>query len=195
MNRRAVLGLGTFGVLAASVIGAQAPLAQEPAAGIAADDVRVFSTNTEGRQDTFVFYSNAAPITPAGGRIDIIRGMGTVPGEVVARPAAPPPPPPPKKAPARGRNLEEAFTSRWLVWLGALAIALAGTFFVRYAIDHGFLGPVARVTLGFLGGIALALAGEWLRRRPLQRAIAARAGGCRAACAAGIGLRPPDAPT
>lgn len=27
----------------------------------------------------------------------------TVPGEVVARPAAPPPPPPPKKAPARGQ--------------------------------------------------------------------------------------------
>lgn len=79
---------------------------------------------------------------------------------------------PPKRA-ADPKTLEEAFTSRWLVWLGALAIGLAGTFFVRYAIENGFLGPFARVTLGFIAGIALAIAGEWLRRRPLQRAIAA----------------------
>src|SRR5262245_15700701 len=29
-------------------------------------------------------------------------------------------------------GIEEALTSRWLVWLGAVAIALAGTFFVKY---------------------------------------------------------------
>ncbi len=74
--------------------------------------------------------------------------------------------------PAR-KGLEESLTSRWLVWLGALAIALAGTFLVRYAIDHGLLGPTARCTLGFLLGVVLTIGGEWLRERPLERAIAA----------------------
>ncbi len=82
---------------------------------------------------------------------------------------AAPPPPPAKDA----RGLEENLTSRWFVWLGAVAVALAGTFLVKYTIDEGWLGPAARTTLGFLLGMTLAAAGEWLRRRPLQRAIAA----------------------
>ncbi len=92
---------------------------------------------------------------------------------VFARPSAPAPAPPPISRAAKAKNLEETLTSRWLVWLGALAIMLAGTFLVRYAIDHGLLGPAARVTLGFLLGLALIFAGEWLRQRPLERAIAA----------------------
>ena len=75
--------------------------------------------------------------------------------------------------PAETRSLEESLTSRWFVWLGAVAVALAGTFLVKYAIDEGWLGPATRVTLGFLLGMALAAGGEWLRRRPLERAIAA----------------------
>ena len=75
------------------------------------------------------------------------------------------------QAPA-AKGLEEALTSRWLVWLGALAIALSGTFLVRYAIDHGLLGPTARCALGLLLGVVLTLGGEWLRERPLERAIA-----------------------
>jgi uncharacterized membrane protein len=76
-------------------------------------------------------------------------------------------------APITAKGLEEALTSRWLVWLGAVAIALGGTFFVKYAVDQGWFGPAIRVTFGFLFGITLALGGEWLRRRPLQRAVAA----------------------
>jgi uncharacterized membrane protein len=79
----------------------------------------------------------------------------------------------PRPAPADAKSIEETLTSRWLVWVGALAIALAGAFLVRYAIENGLLGPTARVTLGFLLGIVLIVAGEWLRRRPLERAIAA----------------------
>jgi uncharacterized membrane protein len=83
------------------------------------------------------------------------------------------PPPTPRAAPVDSKSIEETLTSRWLVWVGALAIALAGTFLVRYAIENGLLGPTARVVLGFLLGMALVVAGEWLRRRPLERAIAA----------------------
>ena len=90
-------------------------------------------------------------------------------------PDAPPPDAPP---PATGSSwarggLEESLTSRWLVWLGAVTIALGSIFLVKYSIERGWLGPAVRVALGFAVGVALLLAGEWLRQRPLQRAIAA----------------------
>jgi uncharacterized membrane protein len=81
------------------------------------------------------------------------------------------PQPPSAPVPAIG-GLEEAMTARWLVMLGGLAIALAGLFFVKYVYDHGWLGPAVRDSIGFVFGVALALGGEWLRRRPLQRAVA-----------------------
>ena len=79
---------------------------------------------------------------------------------------------PPLPVPPFG-GLEEAMTSRWLVMLGGLAIALAGLFFVKYVYDHGWLGPAVRDSIGFAFGVCLAFGGEWLRRRPLQRAVAA----------------------
>ena len=69
--------------------------------------------------------------------------------------------------------LEQSLTSRWLVWLGAITIALAGTFLVKYSMDQGWLGPAVRVTLGLILGLILVAGGEWLRRRPLARALAA----------------------
>jgi uncharacterized membrane protein len=77
------------------------------------------------------------------------------------------------RRPITAKGLEEALTSRWLVWLGAVALALGGTFLVKYTIDQGWLVPSIRVSLGFVLGVSLALGGEWLHRRPLQRAIAA----------------------
>jgi uncharacterized membrane protein len=86
---------------------------------------------------------------------------------------APPAAAAPTPAKPEIKSLETALTSRWFVWLGALAIALSGVFLVKYAIDRQLLTPATRVTLGLLLGLSLAVAGEVLRRRPLQRAIAA----------------------
>jgi len=89
------------------------------------------------------------------------------------------PPPRPASTGASGRwdlaarlRLEESLTSRWLVWLGGITIALGGVFLIKYSIDHGLLSPVFRILLGMLLGLSLMAGGEWLRRRPLQRAIA-----------------------
>ena len=68
-------------------------------------------------------------------------------------------------------NLEEALASRWLVWLGAVAMALGGAFLVKYSIDQGLLGPEVRLTIAMVVGIALIAAGEWLRRAPLHEAV------------------------
>ena len=90
--------------------------------------------------------------------------------ETVVRPPVQPAQPAP---PADRIGLEERITSRWFVWVGAVALALAGLFLVKYSIDYGLLTPRMRVAAGFILGLALMAAGEWLRRRPLERAIAA----------------------
>ena len=80
----------------------------------------------------------------------------------------------PPAAEAQPREtIEQRFTARWMLWIGAVAIALGGTFLVKYAIDQGWLGPTVRVALGFLFGCVLIGCGEWLRERPVHRAVAA----------------------
>lgn len=71
-----------------------------------------------------------------------------------------------------GGTLEQKLASRWMVWLGAVTLALGGVFLVKYSIDRGLLGPAVRTSMGVLLGIALVVFGEWLRQRPFSRVIA-----------------------
>lgn len=90
--------------------------------------------------------------------------------------SAPTTPRPAVRKPVSGSmspGLEERLTSSWLVWLGGIALALGGAFLVKYSIDQGWFGPALRVSAGVSLGIVLTAGGEWLRRRPLQQAIAA----------------------
>ena len=87
-------------------------------------------------------------------------------------PIAPPPLPPvalPTSAlPAPGRSwagLEELLGARLLVWVGSLALALAGAFLVKVSFARGWISPPVRVTVGILFGLALLIGGEMLRRR------------------------------
>jgi uncharacterized membrane protein len=78
--------------------------------------------------------------------------------------AAPPPttPPPPSQA---DPGFEERIGTRWVVWIGGLALALGGFFLVRYSIEAGLLGPRVRTFLGGLFALALLAGGEWTRRK------------------------------
>lgn len=96
-----------------------------------------------------------------------------------AMPAPPPPSPrlqpepkitPPKPAAAEaaprrdGTTLERDLASRWLVWVGGVALALGGIFLVKFGVEHSVLGPTGRVLAGGALGLALLLGSEWLRR-------------------------------
>jgi uncharacterized membrane protein len=96
---------------------------------------------------------------------------------------APPPPPPsppqpsptsvpPARAPAAAATpspgpigFEERFGTRWVVWVGGVALALGGVFLVRYTIQQGLILPGVRIALGALLAAALVAAGEWARRK------------------------------
>jgi uncharacterized membrane protein len=77
-------------------------------------------------------------------------------------PSAPPPPAPPRPA---AIGLEERLGTRWVVWIGGIALALGGIFLVHYAIQQGLIGPGVRIFLGALLAAALIAAGEWTRRK------------------------------
>jgi uncharacterized membrane protein len=62
-------------------------------------------------------------------------------------------------------SLEERFGTRWVVWVGGVALALGGIFLVRYSIEAGLLGPKVRLFLGMLLAAALIAGGEWTRRQ------------------------------
>ena len=83
------------------------------------------------------------------------------PARVVAEEAVDGPAPVMAKA-----GIEERLTSRWLVWLGAVALVLSGVFLIKYAVDNALLSPAMRIGFGLLLAAALIIAGEWLRRRP-----------------------------
>jgi uncharacterized membrane protein len=85
----------------------------------------------------------------------------------MVRPTPPPTAPPPHAARAAppGPSLEERFGTRWVVWVGGVALGLGGIFLVRYSIEQGLLGPGMRVLLGALLGVGLVVGGEWLRRQ------------------------------
>lgn len=72
------------------------------------------------------------------------------------------------------KRTEERIGKRWITWAGVVALFIGAGFFVRHAMDQGWLGPVARVLLGGLFGAGLVTLGTfWLRKkmRPLGQGL------------------------
>src|SRR5271157_5736983 len=55
----------------------------------------------------------------------------------------------------QAKGVEHQFGGMAFVWLGAVALALAGFFLVKYSIEAGLLSPAVRVTMGIIFGIGL----------------------------------------
>ncbi|MFO0708218.1 MAG: DUF2339 domain-containing protein [Sandaracinus sp.] len=83
-------------------------------------------------------------------------------------PALPPPPPaaggssPP---PATDEGWERWIGVRGAAALGASVLVIAALYFFQYSIEHGWIGPFARVLIGVTAGLACVVGSEPLRRR------------------------------
>jgi uncharacterized membrane protein len=86
-----------------------------------------------------------------------------------------PPPLPPdlikavqKESPSRGGSAELAVGQKWLLGIGVLILIIGIGFFLKYAFDQQWIGPAVRISIGFIGGLALLLGGSVCRRRHLR---------------------------
>jgi uncharacterized membrane protein len=92
-------------------------------------------------------------------------------------PASPPvaaPPQLPTIEPVKG-GWEQRLGARAFLWIGAITLALAAVFLVRYSIEEGYLSPEVRVILAALFGFALIAGAERMRLRDdrVSQALAA----------------------
>uniref|UniRef100_UPI001358F531 DUF2339 domain-containing protein n=1 Tax=Geminicoccus flavidas TaxID=2506407 RepID=UPI001358F531 len=116
----------------------------------------------------------AAPVAASAGPVE--QSSAAPPAALAAPPPALPP----------GSDLERRFGQRWLVWIGAVALALGGLFVVQYSIEQDLIGPRTRLAFGLLTGIVLILMAELLRKQPGRLGLSAgQTAGAAAALAAG----------
>lgn len=107
----------------------------------------------------------------------------TVPVETVPVETVPPPAPPFEPEPEPVPVVVEPVTVGWeqrlgaraFLWIGAVTLALAAIFLVRYSIEEGYLSPEVRVILAALFGFALIGGAERMRMRDerVSQALAA----------------------
>ncbi len=86
------------------------------------------------------------------------------------------PAPPLPRPKAAGPDLEQWFGQRGLLVVGVLALLTATGFFLKYAIDRGWIAPIVRSLLAIVAGVAVAAWGEARIRQGLRRYGAAMIG-------------------
>lgn len=72
-------------------------------------------------------------------------------------------------APPLAERIEALIGGKLPIWVGGIALVLAGFYLVRYSIEAGLLGPGVRVIIAALFGMALLVASEAVRFVPRIR--------------------------
>lgn len=116
--------------------------------------------------------SATAPQVPAAAQPPIAAASSGAP-PIAPPPASPPPPPagtPPEAQADEG--WERWIGVRGAAALGASVLVVAALYFFQYSIEHGWIGPFARVLIGLTAGLACVVGSEPLRRRYAGTTIA-----------------------
>lgn len=111
-----------------------------------------------------------APVAPPSP--STVKPEPQAPPSIPARPAMPPAPPSFTTLDAIRRpeakeegSLEKKIGQYWLNRVGIIAVLVGVSYFLKYAFDNHWIGPLGRVAIGLLIGIALILWSERFRKR------------------------------
>jgi len=63
------------------------------------------------------------------------------------------------------RNWEAKIGGTWLNRIGVVAVILGLAYFLKYSFDNAWIGPIGRITLGIISGLAMLGGGEKLRAK------------------------------
>ena len=115
--------------------------------------------------------SASQPVQPAAASL---QATPSAPQLAPAQPSTPriPPTPPPvfsyaaaAPPPADTRSLESRIGSQWFNRIGILAVLIGVAWFLKFAFDNHWIGPLGRVLIGLLAGAALIAWSERFRGR------------------------------
>ncbi len=88
------------------------------------------------------------------------------PTQLTPRPPPPPTPPPPEATPGPpAKSLEVRLGSQVFNAVGIFALIIGASWALKLAIEHGLIGPVARILIGLAIGAGLVLWSERFRRK------------------------------
>ncbi len=108
----------------------------------------------------------AQPIAEPPPAAEPVSASGPVPSQQAVFAPAPPvrPAASSSTAPASSRGIEEIIGGRWLGWIAIGLILFAAAFFLKYAFENEWIGPLGRVMIGVLVGLVFVWAG-WQRHQ------------------------------
>jgi uncharacterized membrane protein len=156
--------------------------ASAPAVPVVTETVSPLEPEAEDVLAPELSASEDAPIAADGTAEGV--GLGSDAAPAGAPSGTPPIEPPPPSAPAPRFDWERFVGLRLPVWLGAIALCVAGFFFVSYAIDSGFFTPEMRVLSAAAASLAFLVGAEVVRRRVKTGNVAAIASALGAAAIA-----------
>lgn len=87
------------------------------------------------------------------------------PAPLPPRAEAPKPLSPPRFVAQPSGDLESRIGSHWLNRIGIAAVLVGASFFLNYAFENGWIGPVGRIVIGLIAGIAMVWWSEHFRKR------------------------------
>jgi uncharacterized membrane protein len=124
--------------------------------------------DVRGRGDDATPQPAATPVAPATSapappKPPVVVTAPLPPPAPVAQPpvAAPPsfvPPPPPPPRPAKVKpafDWESLIGVKLFSWIAGFAFVLAAVYFLKYSVEHGWLSPTIRATIGILTGVTM----------------------------------------